>query len=164
MARRRTAVKRSRGRDRGRAGRSSTAVSGRRRERRTLTSRLSRISPRFVIIAILAVVFVAFAFGPTMRNLEATSRLKKKEAELRQQRSLTDDLEKQVKEARSLRYVEAEARRQRMVLPGEVLYLVSSEDEANRVEYRVKSLQSMDEAWERVRQMMSPPSTRGGGQ
>lgn len=160
MARRKTAVKRSR--DRGRAGRSSTAVSCGRRERRTLTSRLSRISPRFVIIAILAVVFIAFAFGPTMRNLEATSRLKKKEAELRRQRSLTDDLEKQVKEARSLRYVEAEARRQRMVLPGEVLYLVSSEDEANRVEYRVKNLQSMDEAWERIRQMMNPPSTRGG--
>lgn len=159
MARRRTAVKRSRGR--GRAGCSSTAKSGGRRGRRTLASRLSRVSPRFVIIAILAVVFIAFAFGPTMRNLEATSRLKKKEAELRQQSSLTDDLEKQVKEARSLRYVEAEARRQRMVMPGEVLYLVSSEDEGKKVEYRVKSLQSMDEVWERVRQMMSPSSTQG---
>jgi hypothetical protein len=141
---------------RGRAGKKRRG----RQERKTWAVRLSRISPRVVILAILAVVFIAFAFGPTIRNLEATSRLKQKEAELKQQRSITDALEKQLKGARSLGYVEAEARRQRLVMPGEVLYLVSSEDEGTKVEYRVKSLQSMDEAWECVRQMMSPPSTR----
>ena len=97
-----------------------------------------------------------------MRNLEATSRLKKKEAELRWQESMTAALEKQVAGARSLMFVETEARRQRLVKRGEVLYLVTSEDEGSKVEYRVKSLQSMDEAWERVRQMISPPSARGG--
>jgi hypothetical protein len=131
-----------------------------RQERKTWAVRLSRISPRVVILAILAVVFIAFAFGPTMRNLEATFRLKQKGAELKQQRSITDALEKRVKEARSLRYVEAEARRQRLVKPGEVLYLVSSKDEGDKIEYRLKSLQSMDEAWERIGQMMSPPGTR----
>ena len=131
----------------------------RRRQRKTWAVRLSRISPRVVILAILAVVFIAFAFGPTTRNLEANHRLKQKEIELKRQRSVTDALEKQVKEARSLGYVEAEARRQRLVMPGEVLYLVSSKDEVSKIEYRVKSLQSMDEAWERVAQMMGPPGT-----
>lgn len=172
MGRRKAGAKRDRGarttgRPAGRPAKRGRAEKkrGRRRERRNLATRLSRVSPRVVILAILAVVFIAFAFGPTMRNLEATSRLKKKEAEFRRQRSLTDALEKQVAEARSLRYVEAEARRQRMVMPGEILYLVTSEDEGNKVEYRVKSLQSMYEAWERIRQMMSPPSTssREGG-
>jgi len=135
---------------------------GVRRERKTLASRLSRVSPRAVMLAILVIVFFAFAFGPTMRNLEATSQLKKKEAELRRQESMTAALEKQVAGARSLMFVETEARRQRLVKPGEVLYLVTSEDEGSKVEYRVKSLQSMDEAWERVRQMISPPSARGG--
>ena len=172
MGRRKAGAKRDRGarttgRPAGRPAKRGRAEKkrGGRRERKNLATRLSRVSPRVVILAILAVVFIAFAFGPTMRNLEATSRLKEKEAEFRRQRSLTDALEKQVAEARSLRYVEAEARRQRMVMPGEILYLVTSEDEGNKVEYRVKSLQSMDEAWERIRQMMSPPSTssREGG-
>ena len=164
MERQKAGVKRDRGaRTSGRQaggpanrGRSDKKRSGR-RERRTLATRLSRVSPRVVILAILAVVFVAFAFGPTMRNLDATSRLRKKEAELKRQRSITGALEKQVTEADSLHYIEAEARRQRLVMPGEILYLVTSEDEGNKVEHRLKNLQSMDEAWERIRQMMSPP-------
>lgn len=118
-------------------------------------ARISRLSPRAVILALLLLMFVGFALGPTLRNLEANSRLKGKEAELRKQRSYTESLEKEVKEAGSMRYIEEEARKQRMVAPGEVLYLVTSDDGGPRIEYRVKSLQSMEEAWERVRRVLN---------
>src|SRR5450756_2822997 len=88
MGRRKAGAKRDRGarttgRPAGRPAKRGRAEKkrGGRRERKNLATRLSRVSPRVVILAILAVVFIAFAFGPTMRNLEATSRLKKKEAE-----------------------------------------------------------------------------------
>lgn len=80
--------------------------------------------------------------------------MKEKEAELARQKAATASLEKEVQEARSLEYVEKEARGQRMVAPGEVLYLVTPEESETKVEYRVKNLQSMDEAWERVRRML----------
>jgi len=116
--------------------------------------RLPRVSARMAILAILMVFFIAIAIGPVSRNLEATARLKRKEAELAEQKAATVSLEKEVREARSLEYVETEARRQRMVAPGEVLYLVTTEEKDTEVEYRVKNIQSMDEAWERVRRML----------
>lgn len=109
---------------------------------------------------ILIVFFLTFAFGPTTRNLEATLRVKKNEAELARQKAVTESLKREVEETRSLEYVEREARGQRMVLPGEVLYLVTSDEEESRVKRRVKSLQSMDEAWERVRVMLNSEYSR----
>lgn len=76
---------------------------------------------------ILLAFFVAFAFGPTIRNLDATSKLKKREAELEKQRSITRVLDRETEEAKSMSYVEREARRQRMVFPGEILYLITNE-------------------------------------
>lgn len=138
--------------------------SGPKRRKVPVLQRLSRVSARTVILVILMIFFIAFAVGPVSRNLEATSRLKKKEVELEKQRAATESLEKKVEEARSLDYVEREARRQRMVAPGEVLYLVTPEESELEVEYRVKNLQSMDEAWERVRRMLkcTPPGSEAG--
>lgn len=116
---------------------------------------LSRVSPRTAIVLVLVAFFIAFAFGPTMRNLEATSKLKQKEAELAREREYTASLEEEVEEASSLQYIEEEARKQRMVSPGEVLYVVTTEDECQEIEYKVKNFQSMDEVWERVRLMMN---------
>ena len=138
--------------------------SGPKRRKVPVLQRLSRVSARTVILVILMIFFIAFAVGPVSRNLEATSRLKKKEVELEKQRAATESLEKEVEEARSLDYVEREARRQRMVAPGEVLYLITPEESELEVEYRVKNLQSMDEAWERVRRMLkcTPPGSEAG--
>lgn len=127
---------------------------GRKRNRAPVLRRLPRVSTRTAILAILVLFFITFAIGPVSRNLEATSRLKEKEAELARQKAATASLEKEVQEARSLEYVEKEARGQRMVAPGEVLYLVTPKESEKEVEYRVKNLQSMDEAWERVRRML----------
>lgn len=138
-------------------------AAGGRRKKRPLSARLSRVSARTVILAILFIVFIAFAVGPVSRNIDATSRLREKEAELENQRSITESLEKEVEEARSFDYVEGEARRQRMVAPGEILYIITSEEEEQEVEYRVKKLQSMDEAWERVRQMLNCTHRRTPG-
>ncbi|MBU4385672.1 MAG: septum formation initiator family protein, partial [Actinobacteria bacterium] len=138
--------------------------SGPKRRKVPVLQRLSRVSARTVILVILMIFFIAFAVGPVSRNLEATLRLKKKEVELEKQRAATESLEKEMQEARSLDYVEREARRQRMVAPGEVLYLVTPEESELEVEYRVKNLQSMDEAWERVRRMLkcTPPGSEAG--
>lgn len=151
----------------GRSARASSGGSqgkGRRstegRHRRPVAEKLSHISARTAILVILLAIFVAFAVGPVTRNLEATARLKKKEAELKEQESATASLEEEVREARSLEYVEKEARRQRLVAPGEVLYLVTPDESESEVEYRVKNLQSMDEAWERVRQMLNCTHSR----
>lgn len=123
-------------------------------ERAPILRRIPRVSARMAILVILMVFFITIAIGPVSRNLEATARLKRKEAELAEQKAATALLEKEVQEARSLEYVEREARRQRMVAPGEVLYLVTTEESDTEVEYRVKNIQSMDEAWERVRRML----------
>jgi len=119
-----------------------------------MLQRLPRVSARTAILVILLIFFIAFAIGPVSRNLEATSRLKNKEAELARQKEATESLEKEVQEARSLEYIEREARHQRMVAPGEILYLVTPEAGESEAEHRVKRLQSMDEAWERVRRML----------
>jgi hypothetical protein len=112
------------------------------------------VGPRTVIVLILLVVFVALSASPVARNIEATSKLKAMARELASQKKTTKSLEYEVGQARSLEYIEQEARRQRMVGPGEVLYLVTTDTEGPKVEYRLKALQSMDEAWERVRQML----------
>ncbi len=135
---------------------------GGKQKRASVLRRLPRVSARMAILAILMVFFITIAIGPVSRNLEATARLKRKEAELAEQKAATASLEKEVQEARSLEYVEREARRQRMVAPGEVLYLVTTEKSDTEVEYRAKNIQSMDEAWERVRRMLRCTHESGG--
>jgi cell division protein FtsB len=115
---------------------------------------LLRLSPRTVIILLLFVIFIALSASPVVRNLEATGKLKAMERELEKQRKTTASLEKEIDVARSPSYIEEEARRQRMVEPGEVLYLVTTDAAEPRVEYRLKALQSMDEAWEIIRKVL----------
>lgn len=125
------------------------------RPRGRLASGVSRLSPRAVILALLALLFIGCALGPTLRNIQANSRLNGKENELKKQRSYTESLEGEVDEAGSMNYVEEEARRQRLVAPGEILYLVTTDEHGSEIEYRLKSLQSMEEAWEQVRRMLN---------
>ena len=115
---------------------------------------LLRLSPRTVIILLLFVIFIALSASPVARNLEATGKLKAMERELVKQRKTTASLEKEIEQARSPSYIEEEARRQRMVAPGEVLYLVTTDAAEPQVEYRLKALQSMDEAWEIIRKVL----------
>lgn len=115
---------------------------------------LSRVSPRALILLALLVLFAVLSVSPVTRNIEATTRAAERESELKKERAATESLEREVAEARSLEYVEKEARRQRLVAPGEILYLVTTEGPENEVTYRVKALQSMEEAWARVRQML----------
>jgi len=121
---------------------------------KTLRAKLVGISARTVILLILMVFFIVLAISPVTGNLEATGRLRKMNDELKKEKAVTDSLEKEVSEARSIDYVEREARRQRMVAPGEILYLVTAGSSESEVKYRVKALQSMEEAWEWVRQML----------
>jgi cell division protein FtsB len=118
------------------------------------------ISPRLVVFVLLLVVFIALSASPVARNFESTGQLRAMELELARQQKTTKSLQKEVAQARSLDYIEQEARRQRMVGPGEVLYLVTTNSKAPEVEYRLKALQSMDEAWERVRQMLHCTASR----
>jgi cell division protein FtsB len=122
--------------------------------RKTIAARISGISPRTVMILALFVLFVVLSVSPVTRNLEATTRLNSLEGELKNQRAVTESLEKDVAEAGTLDYVEKEARKQRLVAPGEILYLVTTDSSENEVKYRVKAIQSKDEAWARVRQML----------
>jgi cell division protein FtsB len=115
---------------------------------------LLRLSPRTVIIILLFVIFIALSASPVARNLEATGQLKAMERELATQRKTTAALEKEIDQARSPSYIEEEARLQRMVAPGEVLYLVTTDAAEPKVEYRLKALQSMDEAWEMIRKVL----------
>lgn len=119
-----------------------------------MRAKLVGISARTVILLILMVFFIVLAISPVTGNLEATGRLRKMNDELKKEKAVTDSLEKEVSEARSIDYVEREARRQRMVAPGEILYLVTAGSSESEVKYRVKALQSMEEAWEWVRQML----------
>lgn len=122
------------------------------------------ISPRVVIPTLLLVVFIALSASPVARNFEATSKLKAAERELARQQETTRELNAEVAQARSMEYIEQEARHQRMVAPGEVLYLVTTDAKGPEVEYRIKALQSMDEAWERVRQMLHCTAERQPGE
>jgi cell division protein FtsB len=126
------------------------------RERFSLRS----VTPRAVILFILFAVFIALSASPVARNMEATGHLKAMERELTTQQKTTAALESEVKAAQSLGYVEQEARRQRLVAPGEVLYLVTTDSKEPTVEYRLKALQSMDEAWESVRQALHCTASR----
>lgn len=103
---------------------------------------------------LLFAMFVAVAVGPVSSNMESSGRLEAKEKELAEEREITAELREQVRKAKTLRYVEEEARRQRLVAPGETLYIVAPEGSEGEVEYRAKGIQSMDEAWERVRKML----------
>jgi cell division protein FtsL len=128
----------------------SAESSGKGARRLTLRS----VSPRTVIIGILFVLFFALSASPVARNLEATGKLKAMEKELAKQQKITRSLENEVNEARSLSYIEQEARKERLVAPDEILYLVTTDSEEPNVEYRLKALQSMDEAWEQVRKFL----------
>ena len=119
-----------------------------------LLERLAAVSPRTVMLLILFLLFVVLSVSPVTRNLEATARLKKMEGEFKKQQAVTESLQREVAEADTLDYVEKEARKQRLVAPGEILYLVTTDVGNDKVEYRVKALQSMHEAWARVRQML----------
>ncbi len=121
------------------------------------------VSPRIVVVAILLAVFIALSASPVARNIEATGQLRAMERELEGQMRTTKRLESEVQQARSLEYIEQEARRQRLVAPGEVLYLVTTDAEGPDVEYRVKAFQSMDEVWERVRRMLHCTAERQAG-
>jgi len=109
------------------------------------------ISPRVVGLIFLLVICIGVVISPVARNLEATGRLKSMEKELARQKQITGSLDREVSDARSLDYIEKEARKGRLVKPGEILYLVTTNANAPEVEYRLKALQSMDEAWESIR-------------
>ncbi len=148
--------KKGAGRSRQKRGRGTQRLSG-----ESDNGFLTRVSPRSVILLALLVLFVVLSISPVSRNVEATMRARRSESELKKELAVTESLEKEVAEARSLEYVEKEARRQRLVAPGEILYLVTTEGPENEVTYRVKALQSMEEAWARVRQMLhSVPRSR----
>lgn len=111
-------------------------------------------TPRTALVVILFALFIALSASPVARNLEATSRLKAAERELAKQRQVTRSLEREVEEARSFSFIEEEARKSRMVAPGEVLYLVTTDAEESKVQFRIKAFQSEEEVRERVRQML----------
>jgi len=113
-----------------------------------------RLSSRTIMLILLLVLFVALSASPVARNVEATGKLKAMERELTKQQKTTTALEMEIDEARSPAYIDEEARRQRMVAPGEVLYLVTTDSGEPTVEYRLKALQSMDEAWEMIRKVL----------
>ena len=123
------------------------AASGRERTRKV-------VSPKTVVPAILVAVFIALSASPVASNLEAQSRLRAMKRELTRERKTTKSLQGEMVQARSMEYIEQEARRQRLVAPGEVLILVTTDSKGPEVWYRLKALQSIDEAWERVRQML----------
>jgi hypothetical protein len=118
-----------------------------------------RVSPRVVILVIVFAACAAFAFSPLMRDIDAVSKRKKVEAKLKDEKTTTEKLQRKLKDAASKLYVEQEARKQRLVAPGETLYLVTTDGDTH-VSYRVKNLQSMEEAWERIRVMTNSAGTR----
>jgi cell division protein FtsB len=122
--------------------------------RRSVTAKIAGITPRTVILLILLVMFIVLSVSPVTRNLEATGHLNRMQAELKKEKAVTESLEKEVKEAGSADYVTKEARKQHMVAPGEIPYLVTTDQPEGEIQYRVKALQSMEEAWARVRQML----------
>lgn len=137
-------------------GKKRSADTVKRKERRGLQpGLLQRISPRSIIFLILLGVFIAFSIGPVTRNIEATSRLKAEEKKLAEEKKATDALKKEVKEARSLEHIEEEARSQHMVAPGETVYVITSEAEKGEADIQIKNLQSIDEAWGRVQQLLN---------
>ena len=107
-----------------------------------------------MILLVLLVMFIVLSISPVTRNLEATGRLSRMEAELKKEEAVTESLEKEVKKAGSADYVVKEARKQHMVAPGEIPYLVTTDQPEGEIQYRVKALQSREEAWARVRQML----------
>ncbi|MDD5447991.1 MAG: septum formation initiator family protein [Actinomycetota bacterium] len=133
------------------ASRSSSPVQSGRASRKKSSRSLSlrKLTP-----LLLFATFVAIAVGPVSANIKSSSRLEAKEKELAAEREITTELREQVRKAKTLRYVEEEARRQRLVAPGETLYIVAPDGSREKTEYRVKGIQSMDEAWERVRKML----------
>ncbi|MDD5748798.1 MAG: septum formation initiator family protein [Actinomycetota bacterium] len=113
------------------------------------------VSPRLIILVSLGVFFVCVSFGPISRNIESTGKLREKEEELATEKRTTEKLEKEVKGAHTMEYVEKEARKQRMIMPGEILYVINREGDFSGTKYKIKDIQSMEEAWERVRLFMN---------
>ncbi len=133
------------------------------KDRKEKNSRLRAklLSPRVVIIVVVLAACSAFVFSPLMRDLDSASKRRKVEAKLKEEKAKTSKLQQEMKGASSKQYVEQEARKQRLVSPGETLYLVTTEGGA-QVKYRVKNLQSMDEAWARIRLMMNCKPSKTG--
>lgn len=141
---------------RGKGGKAAKAVPGKRKEQsEPRPGLLKHITPRSVIFIILLGVFIAFSIGPITRNIEATSRLKAEEKKLAVEKKTTDALKREAKEARSLEHIEEEARSQHMVAPGETVYVVTSDTDKGDTGIELKNLQSMDEAWGRVQQLLN---------
>lgn len=130
----------------------------------TVAAGIRKVSARTIILFVLLVFFVVLSLSPVTRNLQATNNLEKAKGQLKKEKAVTESLEREVAEARSLDYVEREARKQRKVAPGEILYIVTTDSSENEVKYRVKALQSMDEAWQRVRQMLHSVPRAGEGE
>lgn len=149
---------------RGQNGRGAGEVSDRRGGGGSATIAKRLTSPRFLLVILLIALFLGIALKPTMRNLEATSELKRKEEELKAQKSVTSELREQVKSAHTSEYVELKAREQGLILPGETLYVITSEAEKDEEapKRRVRGLRSMDEVWERVSSMMNCTHEREG--
>ena len=107
------------------------------------------------IVGACVLVAIGIAFSPVIDTIRANGRLNVANKELKEQKTVTESLKKEIAEAKTLEYVEAEARRQRKVERGEILYVVSSsENDNSEVEYRVRPLRSMEEARERVVRML----------
>ena len=130
----------------------------------TVVAGIRKVSARTIILLVLLVFFVVLSVSPVTRNLQATTNLEKAKGQLKKEKAVTESLEREVAEASSLDYVEREARKQRKVAPGEILYIVTTDSSENDVKYRVKALQSMDEVWQRVRQMLHSVPRAGEGE
>lgn len=141
---------------------SRTRKGGKRRSKKALarSATVSRI--KVAILCIVILIGCALVSVPLMRNIQSKARLEEKKAELADQKKNTEDLESRVREASTLEYVEREARKQRLVKAGEVLYLITPEDNEEESGYRFKSVESMEEAWDIIRKVINC-SYRGAG-
>ena len=100
---------------------------GKRARRRNKKFRVNRT--RVLLLIVIAVVFVVFAFS--VKNIVD---LHREQAELKaEQRTLTErkeDLEAELKSINESNYIEEQARTQlNMVMPGETLYITEDEGE-----------------------------------
>ena len=100
---------------------------GKRARRRQNKFRVNRT--RVLLLIVIAVVFVVFAFS--VKNIVD---LHREQAELKaEQRTLTErkeDLEAELKSINESNYIEEQARTQlNMVMPGETLYITEDKDE-----------------------------------
>ncbi len=135
-------------------------MSGRRKDRKRHNHKGSAekaaVSPIKIVILCIVILIGCFLVAvPIMRNIQSKARLNEKKEELAEQKRITEELESRVREATSLEFVEREARKQRLVKPGETLYLITMRKKEAESGYRVKRLESMEEAWEMIRKTIN---------